>query len=103
MSGYIKSFENGSKNMSSCIKNVEVWDKYDKIWDLIKNKLNIKFHRKLVYKYLKSKVRESNGVIKTNFLNNGMPKEDLHYSCIACVTIDSVINLNKKKIIRNFI
>ena len=33
MSGYIKSFENGSKNMSSCIKNDEVWDKYDKIWD----------------------------------------------------------------------
>ena len=96
MSGYIKSFENGSKNMSSCIKNVEVWDKYDKIWDLIKNKLNIKFQRELVYKYLKAKVREFNVVIKTNFLNNGMPKENLHYFCIACVTIGSVINLNKK-------
>ena len=96
MSGYIKSFENGGKNMSSCIKNVEVWDKYDKIWDLIKNKLNIKFHRKLVYKYLKAKVREFNCVIKTNFLNNGMPKDNIHYSCIACVTIGSVININKK-------
>ena len=33
MSGYIKYFENGSKNMSFLIKDDEVWDKYDKIWD----------------------------------------------------------------------
>ena len=76
MSGYIKYFENDSKNMSFLIKGDEVWDKYDKIWDVIKNKLNIKFHRELVYeyKYLKTKVREYNGEIKTNFLNNVMPK-----------------------------
>ena len=75
MSGYIKYFENGSKNMSIFIKNDEVWDKYDENWDVIKNKVNIKFHSEPVYeyKYLKVKVREFNGVIKTNFLNNGMP------------------------------
>ena len=104
MSGYIKYFENGSKNMSFFIKDDKVWDKYDKIWDVIKNKLNIKFHSEPVYeyKYLKAKVREFNGVIKTNFLNNGMPKENIHYSCIASITIDSVINFNKK-IIQKFI
>ena len=49
-----------------------MWDKFDKMWDKIKNKLNIKFHSKPVseYKYLKVKVREFNGVIKTNFLND---------------------------------
>ena len=31
MSGYIKYFENGSKNMSFLIKDDEVWDKYDKL------------------------------------------------------------------------
>ena len=25
-----------------------------------------------------------------------MPKENIHYYCIACITIDSVINFNKK-------
>ena len=50
MSGYIKYFENVSKNMSVLIKDDEVWDKYNKIWDIIKNKLNIKFHSELVYK-----------------------------------------------------
>ena len=98
VSGYIKYFENGIKNISFLIKGDEVLDKYDKIWIVIKNKLNIKFHSEPVYeyKYLKTKVRELNGEIKTNFLNNGMPKENIHYSCIACITIDSVINFNNK-------
>ena len=25
-----------------------------------------------------------------------MPKQNIHYSCIACITIDAVINFNKK-------
>ena len=80
------------------IKDDEVWDKYDKIWDVIKNKLNIKFHSEPVYeyKYLKAKVREFDGVIKTNFLGNDMPKENMYYTCIACITIDSVLRINKK-------
>ena len=88
--------------MSFLIKNDEVWDKYDKIWDVIKNELNIKFHSGPVYKYkyLKAKVREFNGEIKTNFLNNGMLKENMHYSWIFCITIDSVINFNKKNLYR---
>ena len=63
--------------MSFLIKDDEVWDKYIKIWDVIKDKLGIKFHSEPVYEYkhLKTKVRELDGVIKTNFLCNGMPKE----------------------------
>ena len=81
-----------------------MWDKYDKIWDVIKNKLNIEFHSEPVYgyKFLNAKVREFNGAIKPNFLNNRMPKENMYYSCIASITIDSVINFNKK-IIRKFV
>ena len=44
MSGYIKYFENGGKNMSFLIKDDEVWEKYDEIWNAIKNKLGIKFY-----------------------------------------------------------
>ena len=36
MSGYIKYFENGSKNMSFLIKDDEVREKYDKIWIRLK-------------------------------------------------------------------
>ena len=38
MSGYIKYFKNGGKNMSFLIKEDGVWGKYEKIWDVIKNK-----------------------------------------------------------------
>ena len=78
------------------IKDDEVWDKYDKIWDVIKNKLGIKFHSEPVHecKYLKAKVREFDGIMKTNFLGNGMPKENMHYTCIVCITIDSALNFD---------
>ena len=101
MSGYIKYFENGSKNMSFLVKDNEVWDKYDKVWDLIKDKPGIKFYREPVYeyKYLKAKVREFDGVIKTNFLGNNIAKENVHYTCIACI-IDSVLRIDKKTIIK---
>ena len=79
-------------------QNDEVWDKYDKIWDVIKDKLGIKFHSEPVYKYkyLKTKVREFDGVINTNFFGEGIPKENMYYTCIACITIDSVLIINKK-------
>ena len=49
MSGYIKYSENGGKNMSFLIKDDEVWEKYEQIWDVIKNKLRIKFQSKPTY------------------------------------------------------
>ena len=98
MSGYIKYFENGGKNMYFMIKNDDVLDKYNNIWDKIKGKLNIKFHSMSVYVkiYMRAKVRELNSVIKTNFLSDEIPKENMHYICIACMTIDSVMKMEKK-------
>ena len=100
MNRYIKYFENGSKSMSFLIRNDEVWDKYDKIWDAIKDKVGIKFHSEPIYKYkyLKTKVREFDVVIKINFLGKGMPKENMYYTCIGCRTIDSALKTNKKKL-----
>ena len=76
MNGYIKYFENEGKNMSFLIKDDEVLDKYNKIWDVIKNKLGIKFHSKPFYDetYIKAKVREFDSKIETNFLGNEVPK-----------------------------
>ena len=75
-----------------------VLDKYNDIWDVIKKKLKIKFHSMPVYdeKYLKTKVREYDGKTKTNFLGNGVPKENMYYTCIASITIDSVMRIEKK-------
>ena len=72
--------------------------KDDEIWDVIKNIFGIKFHSKPIQEeiYLKAKVRESDSVRKTNFLGNDTPKENMHYTCIACITIDSVMRIDKK-------
>ena len=60
----------------------------------------MKFHSTHVYdeKYIKTKVREFNGVIKTNFLGGEVPKDGVHYTCIACITIDSVTTMEKKEL-----
>ena len=86
------------------IKDDDVLYKYKEIWDKVKEKLIIKFHREPIYdkKYIKAKVREFDGVIKTNFLGKKVPKENMRYTCVACLTIDSVVKMDKK-IIRRFI
>ena len=57
-----------------------MWNKYDKIWELIKDKLGVNFYSEPAYeyKYLKAKLREFDGMIKINFLGNNMPKENMH-------------------------
>ena len=96
MNTYIKCFENGGKSMSFMIKDDNVLDNYNKIWGKIKEKLNIKSHSMPVYDktYIKAKVREFDSKIKTNILGDGVPKEDMHYICIACI-IDSVLRMEK--------
>ena len=98
MIGYIKYFENGGKNMSFFVRDISVLNKYKGFWDKIKEKLSIKFHSIPVYDetYIKAKEREFAGKIKTNFLGDKIPKENMHYTCIASITVDSVMRIDKK-------
>ena len=84
--------------MSFVIKDDNVLDKYNEIWDKIKETLSIKFHSMPVYveKYIKGKVTEFNGLIKTNFLGDKIKKESMYYAGIACITIDSVMRMENK-------
>ena len=91
--------------MSFLIKDDKVWEKYKQIWDVIKNKLGIKFHREPIceQKYLRTylriaKVREFHGVIKTKCLGNDVPKENMHYTSIACITLSKKPHHKSKKV-----
>ena len=57
MTEYIKYFENGRKNMSFVIKGGMCLNRYNDIWNKIKETLSIKFHSIPVYdeKYIKHK------------------------------------------------
>ena len=86
------------KRRKKQIKDDNVLDKCNEVWDKIKETLTIKFHSTPAYdeKYIKTKVREFNGVIKTNFLSDEVPKENKHHTYIACITIDSVMRMEKE-------
>ena len=81
MNGYIKYFDNGGKDMSLMIEDDSILVKYSDIWNKIKEIQSIKFYSNPVYdeKYIKAKV-----------------KEGVHYTCLACINIDSVIKMDKK-------
>ena len=50
---------------------------------------------------MKDKVRIFNRVIKTNFSDDKIAKENMHYTCIACITTDSVMRKEKKELSTN--
>ena len=70
MSGYIKYFDDGRKNMSFKIVGKSVYLEYNEIWNKIKKTLNIRVHSQPIYynKHIKTKVKTFNGVINTVFL-----------------------------------
>ena len=43
MSGYIKYFDNGGKNMSFVTDDKDVYEKYDGIWNVVKRLLKLEF------------------------------------------------------------
>ena len=98
MSGYIKYFYNGGKNMSFKIEDASVYLKYAEIWNKIKDILNVKFHSQPIYvdKYIKTKVKIFNNMINTLFSGDQIPKERTHYVCIAAICIDFVLKVDKK-------
>ena len=98
MSGYIKYFENGGKNMSFMIKDGSVLVKYNEILNKIRKTLGIKFHSVPASdeKYIKTKIKRFNGVVNTNFLHDRVPKEGVYYTNAVCISIDSVMRIEKK-------
>ena len=74
MNGYIKYFDDGGKNMSFVTDDEKVYEKYNKIWEVIRNLLKIDFIVSPVRDdiYLVAKLKIFN---KTTFTNNAIPIE----------------------------
>ena len=97
MSGYIKYFDNGGKNMSFKIEDESVYLKYAEIWNKVKNILNVKFHSQPIYddKYIKTKVKTLNNTINTLFSGEEIPNKKINYICISAICIDSALKADK--------
>ena len=46
--------------------------------------------------YIKSKVKEFNGIVNINFLDNEVSREGVHYTCITCISTESVMRIERK-------
>ena len=98
MSGYIKYFDDGGKNMSFVTDDKEVYEKYNEIWKVVKKLLKLKFTVNPVRddKYIIAKLKIFNGINRTTFTNNIIPIEKTHYTCISARDIDSVLKIDKR-------
>ena len=98
MSGYIKYFDNGGKNMSFVTDDKEAYEKYNEIWNVVKGLLKLKFAASPVRddKYILAKLKIFKKVNLTTFTDNVIPIEKNHYICIPAIDIDSVLKIDKK-------
>ena len=48
--------------------------------------------------YIKTKVKTFSEVIKTMFDGDKIPEERIEYACIVCISVDSVLEVDKKVI-----
>ena len=77
MIGYVKNFDN-NKTMSLKVNDNKLLKKYNKIWEIISNLLNIEFDSEPVYgdndKYIKTKIKMYEDRVNTHFQGKEVPK-----------------------------
>ena len=98
ISGCIKYFDNGGKNMSFVTDDKEVYEKYDEISNVVKKLLKLKFTASPIRhdKYILAKLKIFLKNLTTFNNNNIVPMEKNHYISIPAIDIDSVLKIDKK-------
>ena len=93
MSAYRRDFDE-TKKISFLIKDDELLEKYNEIWEKFKITIKREFNDEPVYneKYLKSKIKSYNGKINTNFHNKKIPREGSQFICLSVILINMVVN-----------
>ena len=83
--------------VSFLIKDDELLEKYNEIWDKVCHTVGKEYDSNPVYnkKYLRAKIKSYNGKININFHNNRIPKEDSQLICLSVILIDSVFRAGK--------
>ena len=76
MSAYRREFDE-TKYMSFLMNDEELFEKYNKTWEKVKNSLKKDFDSEPVYnkKYLKAKIKSYEGKLNTVFYNNKITNE----------------------------
>ena len=94
-----KYFDDGGKHMSFVTNDEKIYEKYNEIWEVIRNLLKIDFTVNPVRDdiYLVAKLKILIKINRTTFNNsNYIPMERNHYICIPVIDIDSVLKIVKR-------
>ena len=99
MSGYIKYFDDGGKNMPFVTDDEKVYKKYNEIWEVVRKLLKLKFTVGPVRddKYITAKLKIFNKINRTTFTDDIIPIERNNYACIPAIDIDSVLKIDNKR------
>ena len=103
MIGYVKNFDS-NKTMSLKVEDNKLLKRYDKIWEIISDLINIELDSEPVYgdndKYIKTKIKmykdKYKDKVNTNFQGKDVPKEDASYKCLSLIVLEFVIRVSKK-------
>ena len=95
MSAYRRDFDE-TKHKTFSIKDDELLQKYNEVWEKVKNSLKKESDSEPVYneKYLKAKIKSCNGKINTNF-HNKISRESSQSICLSEILIYSVVRTGK--------
>ena len=79
------------------IKDNNLLEKYNKIWDKFSKAIKKGFDSEPVYnkKYLKTEIKSYKGEVNTNVHNDKIPKESPDYICLSVVLIDTIFKTGK--------
>ena len=84
MSAFRRDFDE-TKYLSSLIRNDELLEKYNGIWDKVNNTIKKEFYSEPVYneKYVSTKIKSYEGKISTILYEDLIPKEGSLCNCLS--------------------
>ena len=92
--------------MSFVTDDEKIYEKYNEIWEVVRNLLKIDFTVDPVRDdiYLVAKLKIFNKINRTAFNNNNhIPMERNHYICIPVIDIDSVLKIDKRAYLQAYL
>ena len=80
------------------IEDENVYVKYNQISNRIKELLSVKFHAEPICNdsYIKTKGKTFSDTVKILFSGDEIPKERVEYNCLSCISIESVLKVEKE-------
>ena len=92
ISAYVKIYDQQTKSMNFLIKDDELLEKYNTIWDKVSAIIKKEFDSECVYnkEFLKTKIKSHDDEV-TDFYDKKIPQVDSSHTCLAVISLNSAL------------